>query len=356
MVVRRKPKILFFVLIIFFIIIVSSILFYFYNISPVDSNSNEEIEVVIPEGTSSIGIGKILKEKDLIKNTTFFRIYVMIHKVKSMKASNYLFRKDMNLSEIVSTLENGSSYNPNVIILTFKEGQRITDYAKIIENNTNHSFDEVINIINNKEYIKKLINQYWFMTDEILNPNIYYPLEGYLAPNTYHFDNKDVAVEDIIETMLNQTNKELLAYKNIIENNFHYYFTMASIVELEGTNMENRKMIVGVFENRLASNMNLGSDVTTYYGLQVAMTSDLSREQFSSSNAYNTRSTDMIGKMPVGPICNPSIESIEASLNPIKSDYLFFVADKNGKIYYSKTMREHEKLIQDIKDKGNWIW
>ena len=356
MVVKRKPKILFFVLVLFFILICSSVVFYFYNLSPVDSKNKEEIEVVIPEGTSTIGIGKILKEKNIIKNETVFRIYVITHNIKSMKASNYLFKKSMSLSEIVSILEKGSSYNPNLVILTFKEGQRITDFAKTIEKNTNHSYDEVINIINNKDYIKKLINQYWFLTDEILNPNIYYPLEGYLAPNTYHFDNKDVSVEDIITTMLTQMDKELSSYKSMLGNKVHYYFTMASIVELEGTNLENRKMIVGIFENRLASNMNLGSDVTTYYGLQVAMTSDLSREQFATTNAYNTRSTDMIGKMPVGPICNPNIESIEASLRPTKSDYLFFVADKNGDIYYSKTMKEHERLIQEIKDKGNWIW
>ena len=71
--------------------------------------------------------------KPLIKNETVFRIYVITHNVKSMKASNYLFRKNMSLSEIVSILEKGSSYNPNLVVLTFKEGQRITDFAKTIE-------------------------------------------------------------------------------------------------------------------------------------------------------------------------------------------------------------------------------
>ena len=91
MVVKRKPKILFFVLVLFFILICSSVVFYFYNLSPVDSKNKEEIEVVIPEGTSTIGIGKILKEKNIIKNETVFRIYVITHNIKSMKASNYLY-------------------------------------------------------------------------------------------------------------------------------------------------------------------------------------------------------------------------------------------------------------------------
>ena len=156
--------------------------------------------------------------------------------------------------------------------------------------------------------------------------------------------------------MLDETNEKLEKYKSKMSSDPHYYFTMASIVELEGTNLENRKMIVGIFENRLNSGMNLGSDVTTYYGLQVAMTSDLTTEQFASTNFYNTRSINMIGKMPIGPICNSSLSSIEASVEPTPNDYLFFVADKNGKIYYTKTNKEHEQKVAEIKANGDWIW
>ena len=228
--------------------------------------------------------------------------------------------------------------------------------APIIDKGTNHSYEETLEVMSNPEYLSHWIDSYWFLTDAILNTDIYYPLEGYLAPNTYYFDNKDVPITDIIEVMLDQMEKVLEPYKEQIMKNPHYYLTMASIVELEGTNLENRKMIVGIFENRLVSGMNLGSDVTTYYGLQVAMTSDLTSEQFMSVNAYNTRSTTMIGKMPVGPICNPSSTSIEASVYPTDNDYLFFVADKNGKIYYTKTNAEHNKMVEEIKARGDWIW
>ena len=155
--------------------------------------------------------------------------------------------------------------------------------------------------------------------------------------------------------MLNEMDSKLSKYKSLLEKNIHYYMTMASIVELEGTNTENRKMIVGIFENRLNSKMSLGSDVTTYYGLQAVMTKDLDSEQFASVNGYNTRSSTMIGKMPVGPICNSSMSSIEASLYPTDSDYMYFVADKYGKIYYTKTITEHNSKIKEIKDKGDWI-
>ena len=150
--------------------------------------------------------------------------------------------------------------------------------------------------------------------------------------------------------------KELEPYRSQIQDNVHYYMTMASLVELEGTNTDNRKMIAGIFENRIAANMNLGSDVTTYYALQYPMTSDLTTAQFATINPYNTRASNMRGQMPIGPICNPSLSSLKASIEPTDSNYLYFVADKNGNIFYTSTLSEHEAMVQEIKDKGDWIW
>ena len=86
------------------------------------------------------------------------------------------------------------------------------------------------------------------------------------------------------------------------------------------------------------------------------MTQDLTTAQFATANPYNTRSTTMRGKMPVGPICNPSNESIEAAINPITSNNYFFVADKYGKIHFTATLAEHNAKIKEIKDSGGWIW
>ena len=356
MAVKKKAKPLLYILVIICFLFITSIGSWIYLSSPVDKNDSEDVIVEIKSGESTSHIGVILKEKRLIHSTFLFKVYVKLYSVKSLKASTYIFHRDMNLKEIINTLENGSTYNPNMVKLTFKEGLRITDYAKLISEKTNHSYDEVIHVVNDKEYLKDLSSKYWFITEAIFDEDIYYPLEGYLAPDTYHFDNKDVDIKDIIETMLDEMEEKLSPYQNDLKSNIHYYMTMASIVELEGTNTDNRKMIVGIFENRLHSGMNLGSDVTTYYGLQVAMTSDLSSDQFLSVNAYNTRSTTMIGKMPVGPICSFDLSSLEASIHPTDNDYLFFVADKNGKIYYTKTMKEHERKIAEIKANGDWIW
>lgn len=353
---RRRPKPLLIIIVLILIIILTGLITYNVMISPIDKSSKADIEVVVQPGTNTTKIGKILKEKHLIRSATFFKVYIKLNNIKSLKASTYTLKKSMTLNEIITVLEKGNSYNPDAIKLTFKEGKRVTDYIKTIASNTNHTEEEILAKFNDIDYIKELTKKYWFLTEEILDPNIYYPLEGYLHPDTYYFKNKDVDIKTIIETMLSETEEILSKYKNEVGQNINKYIIMASMVELEGTNTTNRKMIAGIFNNRLAQNMNLGSDVTTYYALQHPMTSDLTVAEFNTDNPYNTRSKSMAGKMPIGAICNPSISSIEASVNPTPSGYLYFVADKHGEIFYTKTLQEHNKKVKEIKEKGDWIW
>lgn len=353
---KRKAKPLLIILIILAILSLSAGITWMVLSSPIDKNNTAKVEVIIPNGTTTRQIGVILKQKGLIRSELFFNIYIKLNRPSPMKASTYTMTKNMSLDEIIKILESGNNYNPDVISITFKEGERITDFCETISKKTNHSYDDAIAKMKDKAYIQTLISKYWFLSDEILNESIYYPLEGYLAPNTYQFTNKDVSIEAIIETMLKQTDKILTKYKSKMTSPVHYYVTMASMAELEGTNTENRKQIVNVFENRLAKGMNLGSDVTTYYALQHSMNQDLTTAQFATVNPYNTRSTTMMGKMPIGPICNPSESSIEAALAPTQSTYLYFVADKYGKIYFTSTLAEHNAKVKEIKDKGDWIW
>ena len=192
----------------------------------------------------------------------------------------------------------------------------------------------------------------------ILNDQLYYSLEGYLYPNTYQFDDKDVSVEDIFNTMIDQMDKQLKPVKGSIDtSNYkpHQLLTLASIIELEGVHSDDRNGIASVFYNRLNANMNLGSDVTTYYGARVKMSErDLYVQELNSENPYNTRNINMAGQLPIGPICNPSIESIKAAVNPSSGEYYYFVADKNKKTYFSKTYQEHENTIAKLKKEGLW--
>ena len=219
---------------------------------------------------------------------------------------------------------------------------------------------DIIEKVNDEKYIDTLINKYWFLTNDIKNKNIYYPLEGYLFPDTYNVM-KDTDIKDIITKMLDETDNKLSKYKDSITNNklsIHEIITLASVVELEVANKDDRKSVAGIFLNRLDSKYfpTLGSDATSYYGAKI---DDWSTNRLTSvelndcSNKYNTRCAYNKG-LPVGPIGNPSIESIEAVLNPEKHNYYYFVNDCKGKLYMSKNETEHNNIINKLKKENNW--
>ena len=135
----------------------------------------------------------------------------------------------------------------------------------------------------------------------------------------------------------------------------HELLTLASLVELEAASKEDRKGVAGVFYNRLEIGMSLGSDVTTYYGSKIEnwSTSLTNKELNDCSNKYNTRCATKTG-LPVGPICNSSLEAIEAAIRPEQSDYYYFVADCNRKTHFSKTNNENLKMKQKLINEGNW--
>ena len=344
------------VIILLLIILISLVGYIWYNtnLSPVGTNT-ENKEFTVTMGESYKTISKHLKEQNLIKSELAFELYVKLNDKNNLKAGTYYLKQSMTVKEIIEVLSSNNTVNP---LITFKEGVNIRKVVQIIEENTTNKKEEIEQIMSNKEYLNELIHKYWFLTDEILNEKIYYPLEGYLYTETYEIKGKESSVKEIIETMLNQTDKLLTPLKTKIEQSgytVHEILTMASIVELEASQNSDRKGIAGVFYNRLKDNWSLGSDVTTYYAIKVDMNErDLYQSELDDYNAYNTRSTKMKGKLPVSPICNPSIESIEASINPTKHDNFYFVADKNGKNYFTKTSKEHDEIIKKLKAEGLW--
>lgn len=330
---------------------------YNYELSPV-SRDSEKVIVEIKEG-SIYSIGDTLYKEGLIRNTLIFKVYVKVNGVNSLKASTYELDKNMSLKEIIKVLEAGNGYNPDEITIIFKEGLNVRKIAKLVEENTNNSYDDFMKLMNDSDFIDKKIDEYWFLTDSIKNSKIYYPLEGYLFPETYAFLNKDVTVEDIVDTMLKEMGKVLEGYKDRIENseyNIHELMTLASIVELEGASADDRASVAGVFYNRLHDGWVLGSDVTTYYYLKIddfKQSLNGNKNLYTCDNAYNTRCTSFVG-LPVGPISNPGKESIDAVINYKKHNYYYFVADCNKKTYLNKDATGHYNTIQKLKNEGNW--
>lgn len=354
---KSKFKKIFILPIVVIILVIVSCIYCYICTTPVSKNS-DKVTFEIKEGSTIKEITETLVDEELIRNYYFFLAYVKINKISGIKAGNYSLDKNMNLKEITDILVKGSNVKNKEITITFKEGKTMRSIAKTIDENTTNSYEEVFDVLSNKDYINSLINKYWFLDDVILDSNIYYPLEGYLAPDTYNFDvNADVKA--IFEKMLDQTDKILTELKPSLEKSglkVHEVLTLASMAESEGVSLEDRKNIVGVFMNRIKNNMALGSDVTTYYASKIELGErDLYMSEINSDNPYNTRSAKNAGKLPVGPICNPSKGAIEAAINYTPNDYLYFVADKNMKVYFTKTDAEHNKKIQELKNQDLWF-
>ena len=332
----------------------------YYNINMAKVSNDSTLKEITIEAGSIDSIANNLKKNNLIKNVTIFKIYTRLTNKTNLKAGTYSFSEDMGVKKIVDILKKGSKINPNEISITFKEGINIRKVATLISENTNNSYDDVISKLRDTSYIDGLINKYWFLTDDIKNSNIYYPLEGYLYPNTYRFNSKDVSIEDIFTKMLDEMDNKLSKYKKDIENSklsVHEIITLSSIVELEGAKATDRKAVAGVFYNRLDSNLypTLGSDATTYYASKIDDWSySLTYNELNDcNNKYNTRCSSNTG-LPIGPICNPSIESIEATINPEKHNYYYFVADCKGKVYLTKNESEHNNIINKLIRENNW--
>lgn len=352
---KRFRNIALALVVISFFLVVAVCTFYNINMAKV-SNDNTLKEVTIKAGSIN-SIANTLKENNLIKNITIFKVYTRLTNKTNLKAGTYNFSEDMGVKKIVSLLEEGKTNENNI---TFKEGINVRGIAKLISEKTNNSYDSVIALMNDNNYIDELISKYWFLTNDIKNKNIYYPLEGYLFPDTYNVM-KDTDIKDIITKILDETDNKLSKYKDSITNNklsIHEIITLASVVELEVANKDDRKSVAGIFLNRLDSKYfpTLGSDATSYYGAKI---DDWSTNRLTSvelndcSNKYNTRCAYNKG-LPVGPIGNPSIESIEAVLNPEKHNYYYFVNDCKGKLYMSKNETEHNNIINKLKKENNW--
>lgn len=324
-------------------VITLSCLSYNYGIGAVSKNE-DPIQFNIGPGSTYLTISSELEKSNLIRSEFFYKIYIKIFKPKSLQAGTYTLNKSLGVKGIVKVLESGQSKNPNALRVTIPEGKQLEYVASVFADKTNNTKEKLLKLWNSSEFIDKVINKYEFITDDIKDSDIKYPLEGYFFPSTYEILNEDVDGEYIAYKMLDQMQLVLNEYKEDIKNSkysIHELLTMASIVEYEAILDEDRPKIAGVFYNRLDYPMRLQSCATLGYAIGVHK-KQYTKVDIQFASLYNTYYAD---GFPPGPGGMPSKESIHAAINPTKHDYLYFLAnvhDKNDiKTYYSKTYDEH---------------
>jgi len=174
---------------------------------------------------------------------------------------------------------------------------------------------------------------YPFITDEIKN-NRY---EGYLYPDTYHIADGEIAFS-IFNKMLSNFNKKIINTGFFERENSEELLIIASLIEREVQTPEDKKIVSGIIQNRLDAGMTLGIDASILYALG-DWNAELNYDTLAIDSLYNTRK---YAGLPPGPICNPSVDSINAALNPTGTDYYYYLtATDTGRTYFAKTLEEH---------------
>ena len=319
--------------------------YYTLGLRPVDPNSEEKVVVEIPNGSGSSAIVEILDDAGLVKNKTCAKINSRIGGYNSLQANTYIFSPSMSFKEIMTIINEGTFEYISKESVEVKDGARLQQVAEAIAEKLPYTADEILEKWSDKEYLNKLIEKYWFLTDDILGKDIMYPLEGYLYADTYFVTTDNSDIEGFTEMCLDRMDEVLTERKDAIDASgfsVHQLLTLTSIVTKEAT-ADDQAGVAGVFMNRLDQGMSLGSDVTVCYIFQEDRV-DLKVSQLESTNPYNTRK---FAGLPPGPICQVVADAIDATLNYEKHDYLFFIADEQGIVRYSEDQAGHESNIDE---------
>ena len=330
------------------VLLAAGLFFYVHGISATDPGNKEKVVVTIDKGTGALGILNQLDKAGLVQNRLCGKILVKLSSPRNIQANTYVFNKDMTLTEIFDAMDSGDPKYTSQAKFTIIEGAIIPQAAESIAKASGLSQEEIVKKWSDRSYLKTLVDKYWFLTDEILNPDLMYPLEGYLYPETYFLE-KNPDIEKITADMLDKTGRELTPIKGDIKKKFnmtvHQFLSFASVVERESLFEEDRAKIAGVFKNRLDKDMALQSDITVLYALKRTGVK-VSIKETQVDSKYNTYKNK---GLPVGPICAVPRRTMDDCLSYVPSDYYFFFATKKGEVLYSKTYAEHKKIVKENK-------
>lgn len=320
---------------------------YTIGLGPVDRSDDTEISVEIPNGFGALTVVEILDENGLVKNKTFAKINARLGGYNTLQANTYIFSKSMSFTKMMKAINKGDFQYISKEQIVINAGDRLSQVADAMSEQLGLTREEILKKWSDKAYLKKLIKKYWFLTDEILNPDIIYPLEGYMYADTYFITTQNPSIEDLTEMCLDEMDTVLTERKDAIKKSgftVHEFLTLTSIVTKEGGDLdEDLPTVAGVFINRLNSGMSLGSDVTVNYIYDEDKV-NIVQSHLDSESPYNTRK---VAGLPPSAICAVLDSRMDAVLNYDHTDYLFFYGCPDGTVIFSKTIEEHNKAAAD---------
>ena len=328
---------------------------------PIDANSKKYVTVQIPDGSNVQEIGTTLEKAGLVKHGLIFSFYAKYKNYTDLKAGYYNLQKSMSTEDLLKELQKGGTDEPQepvLATLTIPEGYTIDQIAQAV-GQLQGDFKEPLTAdaflakVQDESFISQEVAKYPSLLESLptKESGARYRLEGYLFPATYSIK-ESTTIESLIDEMLAAMDKNLSPYYSTIKSKnltVNELLTIASLVEKEGAKTEDRKLIAGVFYNRLNRDMPLQSNIAILYaqgklGQNISLAEDVAIDT-NIDSPYNVYKN--VGLMP-GPVDSPSLDAIESSINQTKSDNLYFVADvTDGKVYYASNKEEHDRNVAD---------
>ena len=343
----------FFIFLLSVIALIGLCFLWFWNQTKV---SKGEVEVF--QGASAKQVAGILEKGGVIKNGDVFYAYVRLKQeyyryVKkqpngfsvAFKEGKFKIEKG-NYTSLINQLNTEGFVRQPTVKVTIPEGYTLLQMAEVFEQKKLFSKDEFLLYVQGKDNYEKVKKTYTWLPP--FNQSIYFPLEGYLQANTYHFSELSTP-EMVVNDMLENTNKWYAQHRVQIDkiiadtslNSFSEVITFASVVEKESKFPQDRPQVAQVFYNRLKTGMKLESDVTAAYGNQEQKVF-MYHSDIQTVTPYNTYA---VKGLPIGPIGSPSDQALQSAINPAGEAFaaLYFYARPTGQTLYANTWEEHEQ-------------
>ncbi|MFM9279192.1 endolytic transglycosylase MltG [Paenibacillus jiagnxiensis] len=345
---KRKARTGVLLLLVLLLVVAGAALYLRQMMQPVQQQAGT-VAFTVEQGMRTSQIADLLEQKGLIRNSNVFKAYLKLTKQGSnFQAGKYEAQPGMTYEQLIAKLSSGDVVPEEMIRFTVPEGFTVLQIADRLQQEG----------IADKEEFLKLANDPAQFDMPLLahipeDKQLRYKLEGYLFPETYELP-KGSSVKEMMTAMLEQTQKELDSIPNLEQKleerheTLHELLTVASLVEREVVVDSERPIVAGVIYNRLEKGQKLEIDATVQYMLNKQKERLLFKD-LEVDSPYNTYTNE---GLPAGPIASPSLSSIQAALEPAKTDYFFYVTKKDGsqEHLFAKTYQEH---LNNIKKSQN---
>lgn len=308
------------------------------------SQESKEVQIVVEESDTLSTVVHELKKTGVVTQGFNFEVYAKLKKLdEKLQPGTYTLDARMSYDELIYALRSGEERD-DIVKISFPEGMTVHEIADELQENEVCSAKAFLEAVQKDD-----LSSYDFIPQVEEGSLRYLRLEGYVFPDTYYFfvgENPSAVLKKFLDAFDKRVTAEMRQQVEEMGLTLDEAVTMASIIQKEASDVQEMADVASVFYNRLKNSSKfpkLQSDVTINY-----VESDIKPYlEISNQEMYDAYNTYECNGLPVGPVCNPGVDAINAVLYPSSTNYYFFISDKDGKYYYATTLAEHNKNIDE---------